>query len=130
MFCCYDRYSPMSDFKLIKLKLPCLGTGNTFHHPLLCHPPVTCRARHSPYSLITELFLGVTFSSYRRWFHPLCSYMYHSNRGRILGRNWDKSLKSFPPCYSQSPLQTDFTPPYPLEQTGLQCKNYTWKPQV
>jgi hypothetical protein len=25
-------------------------------------------------------------------------------RGRILGHNWDKSLKSFPPCYSQSPL--------------------------
>jgi hypothetical protein len=27
------------------------------------------------------------------------------SRGRILGRNPDKSLKSFPPCYSQSPLQ-------------------------
>jgi hypothetical protein len=26
-------------------------------------------------------------------------------RGRFLGRNPDKSLKSFPPCYSQSPLQ-------------------------
>jgi hypothetical protein len=25
--------------------------------------------------------------------------------GRILRRNPDKSLKSFPPCYSQSPLQ-------------------------
>ncbi len=40
---------------------------------------------------------------------------------RILGRNWDKSLTSFPPCYSQSP---DFTPPpSSLEQnwfeTGL-----------
>ncbi len=22
-------------------------------------------------------------------------------KGRILGRNWDKSLKSFPPCFSQ-----------------------------
>ncbi len=30
--------------------------------------------------------------------------------GRILGRNWDKSL-SFPPCYSRSPLLMDFTPP-------------------
>jgi hypothetical protein len=30
---------------------------------------------------------------------------------RILGRNWDKSLKRFPPCYSHSPLLTDFTPP-------------------
>jgi hypothetical protein len=26
------------------------------------------------------------------------------NRSRILGRNPDKSLKSFPPCYSQPPL--------------------------
>ncbi len=23
----------------------------------------------------------------------------NGTRGRILGRNWDKSLKSFPPCY-------------------------------
>jgi hypothetical protein len=34
-------------------------------------------------------------------------------RGRILGRNWDKSLNRFPPSYSQSPLLTDFTPPPP-----------------
>ncbi len=26
-------------------------------------------------------------------------------RGRLLGRNPDKSFKSFPPCYSHSPLQ-------------------------
>jgi hypothetical protein len=26
------------------------------------------------------------------------------SRGRILGRNWNKSLKSFLTCYSQSPL--------------------------
>jgi hypothetical protein len=24
-------------------------------------------------------------------------------RGRILGHNWDKNLKAFPSCYSQSP---------------------------
>jgi hypothetical protein len=35
-------------------------------------------------------------------------------RGWILGRNWDKS---FPPCYSQSPL-TDFTP-HPLTKVVL-----------
>jgi hypothetical protein len=34
-------------------------------------------------------------------------------RGRIHGRIGDKSLKSFPPCYSQSPLLMDFTPPTP-----------------
>jgi hypothetical protein len=28
--------------------------------------------------------------------------------GRILGRNLDKSLKGFPPCYSQTPLQFCF----------------------
>ncbi len=29
-------------------------------------------------------------------------------RGRILGRDWDKNLKSFPPFYSQSPLLKAF----------------------
>ncbi len=39
---------------------------------------------------------------------------------RILGRKWDKSLQSFPPCYSQSPLLMDFTPPAPpLSKSGL-----------
>ncbi len=33
--------------------------------------------------------------------------------GRILGRNWDKSLKNFHPCYSQSPLLREITPPPP-----------------
>jgi hypothetical protein len=42
--------------------------------------------------------------------HVLCGKAY---RGRILGGNWDKSLQSFPPCYSQSPLLTDLTPPPP-----------------
>jgi hypothetical protein len=39
-----------------------------------------------------------------------------AKRGRILGRNWDKSLKSFPPCDSQSsPLYTNgfYSPPPP-----------------
>jgi hypothetical protein len=39
-------------------------------------------------------------------------------RGRILEHNWDKSLQSFPPCYSQSPLLTDFIP-LPLSKSGL-----------
>jgi hypothetical protein len=37
----------------------------------------------------------------------LCSI----SRWRILGRNWDKIVTSFPPCYSQLPLLTDFTSP-------------------
>ncbi len=54
---------------------------------------------------------------------PPLYHMYFYSRGRILGRNWGKSLKSFPPCYSQSPLLTDFTPPpHPaphLSKSGL-----------
>ncbi len=33
------------------------------------------------------------------------------NRDRILVRNWDKALQSFPPCYTQSPLLTDSPSP-------------------
>ncbi len=42
-------------------------------------------------------------------------------RGRILGRYWKKNLKSFPPCYLQSPLQTDLSPPPfpPPSKSGL-----------
>jgi hypothetical protein len=45
-------------------------------------------------------------------------------KGHILGRNWDKSLKSFPPCYSQSPLLTAFTSHPPLRKSRLKlvCK--------
>jgi hypothetical protein len=38
--------------------------------------------------------------------------------GRILG-NWNKCLKSFPPCYSLSPLPTYFIPPLPRSKSGL-----------
>ncbi len=31
-------------------------------------------------------------------------------RGRILGRNWDKSLKSFPPCYSVTSINGYYSP--------------------
>jgi hypothetical protein len=41
------------------------------------------------------------------------------SRGRILGRNWDKSFKSFPHCYSHSPLLTDFKPSSPLKESSL-----------
>ncbi len=40
-----------------------------------------------------------------------------SSRGRILGRNWDKSLKCFPPCYSQS--QRILLPPPIESKSGL-----------
>jgi hypothetical protein len=56
-------------------------------------------------------------------------------RGRILGRNWDKKLKSFPPYYSQSLLLTDLVPP-PLPillkwfETDLQYTHCIQKPQA
>jgi hypothetical protein len=46
-------------------------------------------------------------------------FVERGNWGRILGRNWGKILKSFPPCYLQSPLLTDFTPLPPLSKSGL-----------
>ncbi len=40
-------------------------------------------------------------------------FLYHfSKLGCILGRNWDKNLKIFASCCSQSPLPADFTLPY------------------
>jgi hypothetical protein len=35
-------------------------------------------------------------------------YSYGANRRDILGRNWDKNLKTFAPCYSQSPPPAGF----------------------
>ncbi len=41
-------------------------------------------------------------------------------QSRILGRNWDKSLKSFPSCYSQSPLANRFySSSPPPQKSGL-----------
>jgi hypothetical protein len=70
---------------------------------------------------------GKVFSPYRTGFSTLYfSYLYifysvrlalwrlnctHlDTRGQIFECNWEKSLKSLPPCYIQSPLLTDFTP--------------------
>ncbi len=39
--------------------------------------------------------------------------------GGILGSNWDKNLKTFSPCYSQSLPPADFTPPPPPWFTPL-----------
>ncbi len=63
-------------------------------------------------------WLHITASSHRR---PDVRYFLHwTPWGRIFWRNWDKSLQSIPPCYSQSPLLTDSLPsPHPLSQSGL-----------
>ena len=48
------------------------------------------------------------------------SVIFCDSRGRILGRKWDKSLKSFPPCYSVTSTNGFFSlPPPPLSKSGL-----------
>ncbi len=43
-------------------------------------------------------------NSVKSFVRPSPSSTHCEYRGRILGRNPDKSPRSFPPCYSQSPL--------------------------
>ncbi len=54
--------------------------------------------------MVSERFFRIT-----TYFHSskqnIAETRIFETRGRILGGNADKSLKSFPPCYSQSPLQ-------------------------
>jgi hypothetical protein len=43
--------------------------------------------------------------------------------GRILEHNWNKRSRSFPLCYSQLPILTDFTP-IPLRKSSLKLVCY------
>ncbi len=64
---------------------------------------------------------GVMFTFDLRYWNPPHSWLLNLSGGRILGRNRDKSPKSFPPSYSQSALLTD---PHPsLEQDYAQDPN-------
>ncbi len=62
------------------------------------------------FNVKNSLFQAVLFTAIS-WFLSVLDRS--DTRGRIHRRNWDKSLKRFPPCYSQSPLLIDFTPPPP-----------------
>ncbi len=78
--------------------------------------------------------LGLQYSIHKHTIHIYMYFLhiYLFSRGRILGRNWDKSLKSFPLCYSQPPLLTDFTPPT-RAKCGLKLVwnvNNVWRPQI
>jgi hypothetical protein len=69
-----------------------------------------------------------TFVSY-------CAYRAYQFRGRIPGRNSDKSLKTFPPCYSQSPLVYSFAFEISIYSNSRNLKSensqdYAQKPQV
>ncbi len=52
----------------------------------------------------------------------------HSTEAEFLDITWTIAFKSFPPCYSQSPLLTDYTSPS-LEQKCFETDLW-WKPQV
>ncbi len=73
----------------------------------------------SPLAIISPLSQDTQAEGHFGYYSLLIESFFFS--GRILRRNWDKSLKSFPPCYSQSPLLTDFTPPPEQKwfETGL-----------
>jgi len=61
--------------------------------------------------------IAITFSLVLQHIIHFCMYsLGRECRGRILGRNWDISLKSFAPCYSQS----RFLLFPPLEQKWLE----------
>jgi hypothetical protein len=73
----------------------------------------SCSLYNAVEDLLTSCVSSVFWTIHCRYYEDVRVYiiMKIETRGRILGRNWDKSLKSFPPCYSQSPLPTDFTLP-------------------
>ncbi len=61
-------------------------------------------------SFLTLLVLWIVCTVHCAALFENTIYYELSIRGQILGRNWDRSFKSFyPPRYSQSPLLTDFT---------------------
>ncbi len=74
----------------------------------------------SRFLLLECLLLFVNYCLEQAWCRFLSFFTTPERGGRILGCDWDKSLKIFPPCYSQSPLLTDFTiPPLPLSRSDL-----------
>ncbi len=65
-------------------------------------------------SMIFMVSLSITSPLFCLLLFPICVLRHFPpQRGRILGRHWDEILKSFPPCFSQPPLLTDFTTPPP-----------------
>ncbi len=83
---------------------------------ILFNGPVCCRTRAA--EVLILIFMDV-----QQWFPPDSSCPLY--RGRILGRNWNKSLKSFPPCYSQSPILTGS-----LQISFVLCNRKVCKPTV
>ncbi len=103
--CISVKLLPISEFSLGEIFLTFFILYSTLLHlpPLRFHCADGCWDRTQDRSNYSALAVR----------HALTTRL---DRIRILGRNWDKS---FPPCYSQSPLLTDFTPPPPLKKIGL-----------
>ncbi len=53
-----------------------------------------------PTRIVSRFHLPLRGLQYRSSLHFLLSIYNCWFQGRTLGRNWDRSLKSFPPCYS------------------------------
>ncbi len=93
---------------------------------------------HSTYSLSYLFQLCCTICFVCSMLYKLSCLSSSSPEAEFLDVIWHKILKIFPPCYLQSPLQLDFTPPPPPPslsksawvETGLQCKHCIRKPQV
>ncbi len=69
----------------------------------------TCRSYES-LSKLGALTVCNLLKERRRSVHTVHIGVQMKHWGGILGGNPDRSLKSFPPCYSQTPLLTNCTP--------------------
>jgi hypothetical protein len=84
------------------------GFGNSF----------PCKKKEKTHDNVCKIYSSVA------WYiivvesvlHSVCFVCTESELLDVIGTK--VSLKSFPPCYSQSPLITDFTPP-PPSNSGL-----------
>ncbi len=97
-------------------------------------------SRNKPETDLVSVRTEIYFCLFRRHptypsLHSCIQSAFIVSGGRIPGRNWDKSLKSFPPRYSQSSPLTDFTSPSFLSKNGLyrnfkseNSQDYTQKP--
>ncbi len=88
-------------------------------------PPLPVSYKHT-----YTIYCTYTLYACQYELHEYSVHAYYHRNMFTYGHTWKKSLRSFPPCYSQSPQLTDFTPtppPPPLEQkwfeTGLWRKH-------
>ncbi len=121
----YQYLGKLSEARKIATEQP-LRDGHpftTFHHVTnsqpprptpLFHPSLPIKVNNLDFALIDWNWVQGVWT---------CPAETPSYRGRIKWRNWDKSLKGFPPCYLQSPLLPPLPPP-PPSKSGLKLGLY------